>query len=243
MRVSSKFLTAFLLFSIPFVASALKMTGKHYQGIAKNTDGSPVEFWVDLEFDDEDASVSIGEAYSFIAPYKISGTDKKTIISTRLPGFGTPLNFVTTDGGESLTAEFDVPDEKRKAKLNLWVLKVPRKLKKTTSPYEETLNTITDKDGYTCFIKINRGELEYCVTADAFFNSGGGFSVEQDGKMLSAMFSDKLTGTFKVDGADISLSLSGSTYKGTIYDEGNYIQVPLGQWESSTGSVTLILIK
>ena len=156
MRTFSKFIIAAVLIAVPATASALKMAGKHYQGIAKNTDGQPIEFWVDIEFDDDDASIDIGKAYSFMAPYKVSGTDSKATISTKLPGFGTPLNFVTTDGGESLTAEFVVPDEKRKATLNLWVLKVPRKLKKTTRTNEETINTLTDPDGYTCFMEIKR---------------------------------------------------------------------------------------
>lgn len=238
--MKSFFLSVALL--IPLSAAALKINGSHYQGAAKNLNGAPLEYWVDVEFDDEDASVNFGEVYSFMAPYKVTGTDNKATITTRMPGFDTPFVFHTNDGGSTLTAEFVSP-HKQDMKFNVWLLKVPRKLKKTTRTLEETLQTLTSSDGYTCFMEIKRGGEEYCVTADAYMYADGSFKVVQDAEKLSEMFQDKLNGTFKVDGAEITLSIPGGSYSGSIYDNGNYIKIPLGRWEGDSSEVTLILIK
>lgn len=233
-----------ILLCIPAFAFALKMNGKHYQGIAKNADtGEPIEFWVDLEFDDEDISVNIGEVYTFLAPYKVTGTDKDATISTKMTGFNVPIIFKTTDGGSSLTAEFKEPN--KGIKLSLWLLKVPRKLKKTTQTPEEVKETLTSPDGYTCFMEIKRGGSDFCVTADAFLSPDGSFKVKQDAERLSELFKDQLDGTFRIEGSDIYVNLSGKEYQGGIYDNGNYIKIPIGSFGASQikRDITLILIR
>lgn len=240
MKLSRFFVVVALL--LPLSAAALKMNGKHYQGIAKTIDGAPIEYWVDVEFDDEDASINFGEVYTFMAPYTLTGTDNNATIATKMPGFGTPFVFNTRDGGSTLTAEFVSPENKN-MKFNVWLLKVPRKLKKTTQTTEEALQTLTSPDGYTCFLQIKRDGKEFCVTADAYMGADGSFTVEQDAEKLKERFQDKLNGTFKVDGAEIILSIPEGTYSGSIFDNGNYVKIPLGRWESNPGDVTLILIK
>lgn len=235
--------SAFLLL-IPFAGFALKMNGKHYQGIAKNADtGEPIEYWVDVEFDDEDVSVNIGQIYTFLSPYKMTGGDNNAIISTKMPGFNVPITFKTNDGGSTLTSEFKEPN--KGMNLKLWLLKVPRKLKKTVQPYEEVMNTITSTDGYTCFMEIKRDGNLYCVTADAFLYPDGNFKVQQDAESLSKLFQNKFDGSFRIDGGDIFLNLSGKEYHGEIYDNGNYIKIPIGSFGSThpNNQTTLILIR
>lgn len=229
---------------IPLTSSALKMNGKHYQGVAKNADtGEPIEFWVDIEFDDEDISVDIGKVYTFLAPYKVTGDDNTATISTIMPGFKVPITFKTNDGGSTLTAEFKEPN--KGIKLNLWLLKVPRKLKKAEQTSEKLMETLTSPDGYTCFMEIKRGGNVYCVTADAFMAPDGSFTVKQDSERLSELFKDQLDGSFTIEGADISLKLSEKEYNGEIYDNGNYIKIPIGNFgsSSSNSTTTLILIR
>lgn len=229
---------------IPFAATALKMNGKRYQGIAKNADtGEPIEFWVDIEFDDEDVSVDIGKVYNFMAPYQVTGGDNSATINTKMPGFNVPIAFTTKDGGSTLTADFKEPN--KGVKLNLWLLKVPRKLKKAQQSQEELMGIVTDADGYTCFMEIKRGDNVFCVTSDAFLYPDGSFKVIQDATRLSELFKDQLDGSFKIDGADIFFKLSGKEYKGEIYDNGNYIKIPVGALGSSNSStqITLNLIR
>lgn len=241
MNVKTRWLLVMLAVAMPFSSWALKMAGKHYQGIAKNVNGDPLELWVDLEFDDEDLSVNIGDVYSFMAPYKVTGTDSNATISIKMPGFNTPIDFKTTDGGSSLTANFDMPDRSKTIGVNLWVLKVPRKLKPTTQSEEETLETLTSDEGYTCFMEIKKNDSLWCVTADAFFTPDGKFRVVHDSPLLREMFRGSLDGTFSISGSDITLNLEGGSNNGGIYDQGNYIKVPV----ASNGSkkVTLILIR
>lgn len=232
-----------MLIMAPFCGHAIKMSGKHYQGIAKNTEGDPIEFWVNVEFDDEDAEVNIGEVYSFMAPYKVSGTDKNATISTKLPGFGTPLDFKTTDGGSTLTALFSAPH--KNVKMNLWLLRVPRKLKKTALPTEQVVQTVTSSDGYTCFMEFKRGDSDYCITSEAALTPDGKFKINQDSPKLREMFDNQLDGKFSVDGGNITLSISGRTFSGEIYDDGKYIKIPLGRLPGlgTQNDVTLILIR
>lgn len=229
---------------IPFAAPALKMNGKHYQGIAKNADtGEPIEFWVDIEFDDEDVIVDIGKVYNFMAPYQVTGGDNSATISTKMPGFNVPISFTTKDGGSTLTANFKEPI--KGIKINLWLLKVPRKLKKAQQSQEELMEIVTSADGYTCFMEIKRDGNVFCVTSDAFLYPDASFKVIQDATRLSELFKDQLDGTFRIDGADIFLKLSGKEHKGEIYDNGNYIKIPVGALGSSntTTQITLNLIR
>lgn len=238
------FIILYISFFIPFAATALKMNGKHYQGIAKNADtGEPIEFWVDVEFDDEDVTVDIGKVYNFMAPYKVTGEDKSATISTKMPGFNVPITFKTNDGGSTLTADFKEPN--KGMKLNLWLLKVPRKLKKAQLPQDELMETVTSSDGYTCFMEIKRGDSVFCVTADAFLYPDGSFKVIQDAQRLSELFKDQLDGSFRIEGAEILLNLSGIEYHGEIYDNGNYVKIPVGSLGSSNSNtkVTLNLIR
>lgn len=240
-----KLLKLFLLMGaalLPTAAGALNMSGKHYQGIAKNANGDPVELWVDIEFDDEDASVNIGDIYSFISPYKAAGTGNNATISTKMPGFGTPINFKTTDGGSSLTATFVEPN--KNMQLNLWLLKVPRRLKKVEQDEEEIIKAITSADGYTCFLQIKRGGSTYCITSDARFTREGEFRAQQDSKKLEEMFEPYLNGTYRVEDGEFLVSLSDRNFQGEIYDKGNYIKVPLGRLNGPNPcDVTIILIK
>lgn len=229
---------------IPMTAAGLKMNGKHYQGIAKNADtGEPIEYWVDVEFDDEDISVDIGKIYTFLAPYQVKGDENNATISTKMPGFNVPIIFKTDDGGSTLTSDFKEPN--KGMKLNLWLLKVPRKLKKADQDHEKLMEIVTSPDGYTCFMEIKRDGSVFCVTADAFLSHDGSFKVQQDSERLSELFKDQLDGSFRIDGADIFLNLSGKDYQGEVYDNGYYIKIPLGNFGSShpNNQTTLILIR
>lgn len=232
------------LFTFSAVADTFKAAGKRYQGLAKSIDGNPIEFWMDVEFDDDDATVSVGKVYDFLAPYTTTATGKGVKIVTKMPGFGTPITFETTDGGETMTGYFKTQYKNQDYSFNIWMLKVPRKLKKVKFTKEEALEKVASPDGYTSFMQIKRDGNEFCITSEALFSPDGKFKFTMDTDRLREMFKT-MQGSYTVgDDGEISLTLENHTYKGEIFDNGNYIKIPVGNlYSSSRNNVTLILIR
>ena len=125
--------------------------------------------------------------------------------------------------------------------IRLWLLKVPRKLKKAEGDATKLTETLTAPDGYTSFVQLSKAGGLFSVTSDFFFHSNGRFGISCDSPSLQQMF-ENIKGEFQVEGSDVKLKLdSGATINGTIYDQGNYISIPVGYKDGM--DMTIILIR
>lgn len=211
--------------------SALSYNGAHFQGIGKVA-GKPMDYWVDIEMDDEEADISIGELYRFTGVYTASGTTARPAFTVNIPRVGKVL-FQSDDKGESYTGTVKHNNET----IQLWFLKVPRKLKASQLPDNELYDIISSPDGYTCFAQLETRGTLLCVTSDFSFDDGS-FQMMCDSAEIQKMFSN-FKGTYSVEGGSLNLVAStGTKMNGKIYDNGKYLEIPVG----SKGGMTLKLI-
>lgn len=226
-----------LVCSFCLSASAVKLDGKHYQGIAK-IEGEMVDCWVNMEFDDTDVEFNISDTYNFATEY--TKVEKGETIYFKVSiGGKSPVTFTSKDGGSTFEGKFSHFGQN----FNLWVLEIPSKLVETKLPTDEIDKIVGSSDGYTSFVtlKMSNGQ-EMCVTSDFILSDKDhSFSMTCDSSTMTNIFSS-MKGTYSIDGSSITLTdVSGKVVKGTIFDDGNYIKIPIG--EASNMIINLILIR
>lgn len=224
-------LLSMAIIGLVLTASAINYNGAHFQGIGKVA-GKPLDFWVDIEMDDEEADFNIGNINKLTAEYKAGGTTSKPTFSVQVPR-STAAVFKSDDGGESYTGTIKING----LTIDLWFLKVPRKLKPSQLTDEELNKIISSPDGYTCFAQLETQGILACVTADFTFDDGH-FDMQCDSSEIQKMFSN-FNGTYSIENGQLNLVAAvGTKLTGKIYDNGKYLVVPVG----SKGGMTLKLI-
>lgn len=214
------------------LAAPANLKGCKYVGIAK-VNGSPIDFWVSVEFDTQDAEVNVGNAYNFFALYTASG-DSNTI-TIDVPGSPKCI-LKSQDKGESCQGTLTINGNSMK----LWLLKIPRKLKIAEVETEELRKIVSSPEGYTSFVQLSKGGGLFCVTSDFFFHKDGLFEISCDSPSLQQIF-ENMRGRFDIEGSQVNLNLnSGASITGTIYDNGNYISIPVGTKDGMDMTVILI---
>lgn len=232
-RLAIAFFAIFILSA--FTSKAVKLEGAHYEGIGK-LEGKPLDYWVQIEFDDEDAEVSLGNVSNFMGEYSQTGSGSNATVTIKLPG-GNKGILKTSDGGESFEGNMKL----HAGDVKLWILKVAGRHKKVEMGAEELLQTVSSPDGYTSFVKLTQSSGIASVTSDFEFTPEGRFGITCDTPSLQEMFAN-IKGTYTVDGSEVKLTTdNGQTLTGTVYDKGNYITIPVG---SKGGmDMTIILIR
>ena len=223
-----------LLGTLDCLAATSNLKGFNYVGIGK-VDGSPIDFWASIEFDDQDAEVNVGNVYNFLASYTLSSKGSTNTISLSVPG-SPKCVLQSNDNGESCKGTLSINGKS----IKLWLLKVPRKLKKAEQSEEELTKILTSSEGYTSFVKLGKAGGLFSVTSDFFFHKDGRFGISCDTPSLQQMF-ENIKGAFNVEGSEIKLKLdTGSTISGNIYDNGNYIIIPVGMKDGMDMTIVLI---
>lgn len=218
-----------------FGMSAVNLKGAHYQGIAKMK-GKPIDLWLTLELDDEDIEVNIGEVSNFASPYTKTETGNNVTVSFTVPGSPKAV-LKSTDGGSSFEGLISIAD----IKYDVWVLRVPKKLKPAEQSDEELSSILASPDGYTAFCVLDNKDGKASVTCDFSFTPDGKFSLTCDSPSMQDIFTN-FKGTYSVNNGEVTLnSVAGVSFSGPIYDNGNYIKIPVGR-KSGMG-LTLILIR
>ena len=232
-RLAIAFFAIFILTA--FTTKAVKLEGAHYEGIGK-LEGKPLDYWVKIEFDDEDAEVSLGNVSEFTSHYTQTGNGDNATVTIKLPGGNNGI-LKTSDGGESFEGNMKL----HTGDVKLWILKVAGRHQKVEMGAEELMKTVSSPDGYTSFVKLAQSFGTACVTSDFEFTPGGRFGITCDTPSLQEMFAN-IKGTYTVEGSEIKLTTDkGQTLTGTVYDKGNYITIPVGSHGGM--NMTIILIR
>lgn len=231
-------LTALLFiaaFMTAFSSHAATLAGKHYEGIGKVA-GQAIDFWVTIDFDDEDAEYKVAGAFNISGAYTVSKTAAATTVSVKSPG-GKTNTLKSTDGGSSFEGSVTLNGKVVK----LWVLEVPASHKACDLPAAELTNVIASTEGYTSFIRVNLPNgAQMCVTSDFKFNADGTYTLTCDTPAIQKIFGN-MKGTFKVSGSEITLTdATGKIVTGKVYDNGIYISIPFGTAQGMTLSMVLI---
>ena len=206
----------------------------YYQGIGKMA-GKPSDLWVILELDGEDGDYNIGDAYKFLGAYTTTGSGNNLTVSIKVPGMPNSV-LKTTDGGESFEGKVSLPMNQN---LDLWLLKVPKKLKPAEESKEELTRVIGLPDGYNSFLLMRQNTGIYCVTGEVSF-SNGRFSIYADTPSLQDLLRN-MKGEYEVEGNSLKLkTVSGHQLKGEIFNNGNYIKIDLGSGAGMKLSMILI---
>lgn len=217
-------------------AAPSPLNGKHYQGIGK-IKGQPIDCWVDLLFDDSDVEINVSDTYRFAASYTAKTVGNKTTVSAKIPG-SPAATFTSTDGSSTLQGKLTLNGQA----IDIWVLSVPAKLKQADKPAAELEKVVGDPDGYTAFVLIGlpNGQ-KMCATSDFVFNAADkSFNMTCDSPSIQKIFST-MHGSYRVDGNELVMTdATGKTVRGTLYDDGYYIKVPMGSASGITLSLVLI---
>ena len=235
MRKKSFLLFIFLTTLCFMAPAATNMKGCMYVGVGK-MEGNPIDFWSSIEFDGQDAEINVGNVFNFFAPYSLSGTGNTPSVTLVIPG-SPKLILKSQDNGESFQGTLTINGKS----IKLWLLKVAPKLKETTEDAEKLTEILSSPEGYTSFVQLSKAGGLFSVTSDFFFHKDGRFGISCDTPSLQQIF-ENLEGTFNVEGSEVKLNLdNGSTISGIIYDNGNYIKIPVGRKDGM--DMTIILIR
>lgn len=232
-----KIFAATLMALTMLAAHAVTFNGNHYEGIAKLA-GQPIDFWTVTNMDDEDIQINLGEAFKFMAGYTAKTVGQTTTLTLKAPGGGTG-SLKTADNGESLEGSISINGQSFK----LWLLKVPKKKAASTLSADELAATVGSPDGYTAFVRVsmpNGGKMS--ATSDFSLNAGSKtFKMTCDSPAMQKIFGT-MQGSYSIEGDKIVMHDSaGKTVTGTIYNDGTYIEVPMGSAQGMT--LDLILIR
>lgn len=214
---------------------AINLNKAHYQGIAKMK-GQTVDFWVNVDFDDEDAEIDFGEKLNVMGAYTKTESGKNITLNIKVPAAPNAI-FKSTDGGSTFQGKIKVGG----IDYDVWVLKVPAKLKKAEQSDDELKTILSSPDGYTSFCIFNTGEGICSVTCDFEFSPDGQFNLICDSAGMQDIFRN-FKGTYSISDGTVTLnSVAGVSFSGTIYDNGNYLKIPVGKKDGI--SLTLVLIR
>lgn len=232
MKFSMKKIISFFILGICFLsANAFK---GYYQGIGKMA-GKPSDLWVTLELDGDDGDYNLGDAYHFLGAYTTTGSGSNFTVSIKVPGMPNSV-LKTTDGGESFEGKISLPMNQN---LDLWLLKVPKKLKPAEESKEALTEIIGSPDGYNSFLLMKQNSGIYCVTSEVAF-SNGRFSLYADTPTLQDLLHN-MKGEYEVEGNKLKLKTDkGYILDGEIFNNGNYIKIDLGSGAGMKLSIILI---
>lgn len=230
-------ITLFVMLAIGCNAYAADIyKGSHYQGIGK-VKGQPIDLWMDLVVDDGDLDFNMANAVKCTAEYTISGQGVNPIMTVKLPGIGN-VPFKTTDGGQTLTGKMTRMGQT----IDVWLLKIPATLAPSSLPTEELDAIVGNPDGYTAFVIVEMPNgQKMCATSDFVLSADDhSFKMTCDLPSLQNIFG-KMQGSYKVAEGSLTMTDAGGVTKsGKIFDNGNYITIPMGSSQGMTLSLVLI---
>lgn len=223
-----------VLVGIP--AYSVNLAGCRYEGIC-TLPGDLVDNWATIELDGEDAEFDFGGQMNFMSPYKVTGTGKNLTLTSTIPG-GIKWILQSKDGGDTFEGSLPFGGQTIKT----WLLNVPAKRVPATQDETSLKEIISSNDGYTSFIKIYKPDGGVaCITGDFNFGENDSFSIKCDSELVQNIFSN-LSGTYKVEKDKIVLiDNQGTVLHGSIYSDGTYIVIPLGQ--NGSKRLEMILIR
>ena len=226
----------FLLFM--FIGSLISF-GAKYEGIAK-VKGQMMDLWVSIEISDNEATIDLGEGtLTLTGTCKKSGTSKNPIYTFKNPKGDFGFTLKSTDGGSTLEGKF--PIDKNNS-LDMWLLKLPDNMEKTTLSDEELKQILENKDGYTSFIKIIKQGGTTALTSDFVFEPDGTFNFIGDSSKINELFK-QANGSYSISEGNVILNLGNELKReGTIYNNGDYIVIPIGNMVRG-GNFTIVLIR
>ena len=207
----------------------------NYLGIGM-IDNEPIDFCVNLELDGEDAEYNVGEVYHFLSSYTSTVSGKNITVTVKVPGY--PVSVLkSTDGGKNFEGSITLS----LGLIKLRLLKVPRKLRQTDIENVDISSIINSGKDYSAFVKIEKGGGTFMARGKFEFLKDGGFHFITENPKLKNLFSD-YNGSYEFENNKIILTKkNGNTLSGLIYDDGNYIIIPLGREDGM--DMELILIR
>lgn len=232
-----KLVAALLFFALAWPSLwAVNLNKYYYQGIGK-IPNKPMDYWVTVEFDDEDADFNVGDIFKFLGAYKCIQKGKDFSVTVDVPSYP-KATLISTDNGQSLSGQVTTYD----GEVKLWLLKVPKKQKKTQLSESELNGIISSEDGYTCFAILSPGSGgKLSVTSDFTFEPGNRFKMICDSPAIQEIFKN-FEGSYSISDGEITLQTdSGTHLTGNIYDDGNYLMIPVGKKNGI--DFTLVLIR
>ena len=219
---------------LPLSMKAINLNGAYYEGIAKMK-GKPIDGWLSMELDDEDAEINFCNKINFLGSYTPKVVGNQVTLTVAVPGNPKAV-FKSEDGGDTFQGTLNFNGQTFEA----WVLRVPKKLKKTTLPDNELESILSSPDGYTSFCVMENSDGKASITSDFSFSPGGSFSMICDSQAMQNHFRN-LKGTYRVsDGKVILNAGNGVTLTGEIYEDGNYIKIPMGTGAGIKWTILLI---
>lgn len=226
----------FLLFM--FVGSLISF-GTKYEGIAK-VKGQMMDLWVSIDISGNEATMDLGEGtLTLTGTCKKSGTQKNPIYTIKNPKGNFGFTLKSTDGGSTLEGKF--PIDKNNS-LDLWLLKMPDKMEEATLSDEELKQILEKKEGYTSFLKIKRQGGTNVLTSDFVFKPDGTFDFIGDSSQINELFK-QANGSYTISDGKVMLNLGNElTREGTIYNNGDYIVIPIGNMVKG-GNFTIVLVR
>lgn len=217
-------------------ATKANIADTKYIGLG-SASGQPIDFWIEFNFEATEATMSMAGAYSFDGKYNATTTGKT--INVSIP-FNEKIkaNLKSTDNGSSMEGILNLNGNSVK----LWLVKIPQTLTEDNLSSDELEKIFSNSDGYTSLVKIRQGDGLLCVPSDFSTDPNSKtWSMRFDNSYMQKMF-NKFEGTYSVSGSNIELVFSSGLKKIVkSYDNGNYIEVPLGSSHGMT--FTLILIR
>lgn len=210
--------------------------GSKYIGMA-SISGQPIDLWIEFNFSDATANMSMAGSYSFDGKYTVTSTGGT--INVAIP-FNEKIkaNLKSADKGASMEGTLSLNG----TPVKLWVVKIPSEHKPDEFSGEALDEVFSSPDGYTALVKIQQGDGLLCVPADFSADaSSKHWEMKFDNKAMQDMFGTS-QGSYSISGTDINLEDSaGMTTTGKSYDNGNYVEIPMGSAKGMT--LTTILIR
>ncbi|MCM1153472.1 MAG: hypothetical protein NC328_07455 [Muribaculum sp.] len=218
-------------------ATPVSMAGRKYIGPAK-IQGFPADVWTELTFNADNKMngiVLLQDIQNETCTAKKSG---KTITVEFATPFGKPLSLKSTDSGDSFTGTF----VKDRVNASFWLIEVPYENVPVNLPTEEVEKIVASPDGYTLFIKGNQNGQAVAFTVDFTFDGASHtYKMVCDNAMIQKIFGKMSEGGYSIDGDKITIDVFNDKKTGTIYNDGNFITIPLGK--SSGIDMEMIFIR
>lgn len=218
-------------------ATKVDLKDSRYIGMG-SLPGQPIDSWIEINFGEGgEGSLVFAGAYTFDSKY--TATSSAGTMNVSMPiNASSNVTLKSKDKGASMEGNFVINGKAMK----LWLVKVPAKLSQDELAGEALENIFSSTDGYTALVKIKQGDGLLCVPAD--------FSTDPAAKTWKMSFDNNAIqnifgtsqGTYSVSEKDIKLvDSNGEQRTGISYDNGNYIEIPMGSARNMT--LTLILIR
>lgn len=221
-----------------FVCSCSLWTyGTEYEGIGK-ANGQMMDLWITIDINNNQAQVDLGGgALKFTGICKRSGTAQNPVYQITADKLAFTLK--SADAGSTLEGKLPLGNNNF---LDLWLLKKPNNLVPSTLSDQELKTILESKDGYTSFIQMITNEGTQALTSDFMFEPNGSYKFFGDSTKLDELL-EKINGSYQVSNGEIIFKLGNEMERrGIIYNNGDYIRVPLGQVVRG-GNFTIVLIK